>query len=203
MGQLMKRKKACSVGRFTSVFCIIALLGSPVLANDPNSKNERFRNQLDKMYYIGEQRVTQPILHSESGSYFQLVDKGRGSRYTWARASAGVKALTHEGRRGRLAILDTPSKHRFVNDNFYLLSGNAWIGLRYMCASRTLIRRDGRSYDGSFAPWDRPWSLGGVDNCSVGDYFMGVYLTRNMRWQAVGRNKAWNAYIAEFPPSED
>lgn len=135
------------------------------------------------------------LYHDATGSYFQVVRVPNMGWYD-ARVAAGRK--TYEGRRGRLAKIDSPAVHSFIARELKF-NGRAHIGLRYVCSTRELMWLDGSGQQNGFAPWSRVWYRT-VDSCiRSGHPFMAVSLTSGMRWQAQTPIKHLNYYIVEYP----
>ena len=174
---------AISSGLVLAVFVLFAvLLQGPAQAKDNNREVS-----------------SDPVYHEGTGSYFQAVRlPDVNSAMNWARARAAAGRKTYKGRRGRLARIDNPSVHQFVAQELPL-SGNAFIGLRFLCSTRQLIWLDGSTHQNGFAPWSRVWYRT-VDNCATSRVpFMPVMYTPQKRWKAQGPAKYLNYYIVEYP----
>lgn len=155
-----------------------------------------------------------PIYNPATKSYFQLFNDDLHPSWEGVRAQAESKVF--KGVRGRLAVVDTLEKHKFVLQNFHFNwhEASVWIGLRYWCSVRMLQWEDGLPYSPSDADhfrlwhsrWARSESAGSVaDPCgmdaSLRQGFAPVYY-RNIggvvRWQAVGAGKGFSNFLVEF-----
>lgn len=148
-----------------------------------------------------------PEYYEPSGSYFQLFrdNKQRMSGVLWQEAAAAASKMTYKGRRGRLAIINDGALYGWLLEKFEVLGRPgeyAWIGLRYMCGSRVLMRVTGDEHPRSaFSFWDYPWYREDGIRCGKGNLrWMGVYINGGTsRWRAVGDRKGWPFYLVEYP----
>jgi len=147
-----------------------------------------------------------------NGSYFQLVRDQRSikghSVMFWRFAEERARERRHDGRQGRLAIIDSPELYSWLIEQWdfsripYWGEGT-WIGLRYWCDYRKLMWADGSILEfDDFAAWDTPWYRDDGIRCGVQDLdYMGVYIYKDSnRWRATGEQKGWSFYLVEYPP---
>jgi hypothetical protein len=156
----------------------------------------------------GEMWKSRPVYYEPSGSYFQLVSdmETRRAGIMWHEAAAAASRMSYKGRPGRLAILDDGALYGWILENFRLqdriYGGDTWIGLRYMCSTRTLMRVSGEEYPPSaFSVWGVPWYRDDSVHCGKGNLqYMGVHIHgKTSRWRAVGDRKAYPHFLVEFP----
>jgi len=163
----------------------------------------------------GRERVwrSEPVLHEGTGSYYQLVrDQSRQSTagLSWDAAAEQARKLRHEGRRGRLAVVDSRALQDWLLERWEPgvlgWGGNIWIGLRYWCDYRRMTWSDGTEHPFSaFAVWDRPWyaTRSGEEGCSRrGESWLGVFIAggSSRQWRAASQDIAVAHYIVEYPP---
>lgn len=152
------------------------------------------------------------VYHEPSGSYFQLVrDTVTGltrNGVSWSKANLNSASYSHQGRKGRLAIIDSPELQEWLLTRFDFADGpheGIWIGLRYWCSTNMLTTSDGRIYDRkTFVYWDTPWNRNDGIACGKTPNleYMGIYIARaSLRWKATGDKKAYTDYLIEYPPS--
>ncbi|GER06484.1 hypothetical protein GCM10007972_01870 [Iodidimonas muriae] len=157
---------------------------------------------------------SEPIFNEATGSYYQLArDVGLKNGINWETANAKAQRLSFKGRKGRLAVIDTPELSAWLNENFPLngvgYGGNTWIGLRYWCRFRQLSWSNSEVHPfNAFSIWDNPWYYRDEVRCGhPADLpWMGVYIVGDtMRWRAVGFRKVMMHYLVEYPApqSED
>lgn len=154
----------------------------------------------------------QVLLDPSSGSYFELISDRRvfGRKSTagskWFSAREFAESRFYEGRRGHLASIKTRDTHKFITQNFQIRA-NTWIGLRYMCANRSLVWTNGERLDRSsdFQAWHPKWLrglAGGGTTCASGrnSYLPVYYIASEVpRWQASGPDKGFSALLIEYP----
>lgn len=138
--------------------------------------------------------------HSNSQAYFRLYK----STKPWGEAEKFATQSIYKGRQGRLAIIDTPEKHRWVVETFDFSKRDyaniIWIGLRYWCSFRKLMWVDGELLEpGDFSVWSAQWYRTNVRCGKVDIDYMGVYYTAKNRWQAAGQPKWGDHFLVEFP----
>lgn len=162
-----------------------------------------------------------PYFHQESGSYFELVDladsyAGRFNKdvTSWENIRAVAKERVRKGRRGRLAIVDTRSKHEFLKQEFRL-EEPAWIGLRYFCKYKKLMWVNGDMFDRKgFSAWAPRWNVkGGRRSNTIRVTACNNYLNhypvhywpedQGFLWNANGTKKHFNLFFVEYPPEND
>lgn len=126
------------------------------------------------------------------------TDAGR-SGVRWSEAEVEAPRITHQGRRGRLAVIPDMEVHQCISQKLVPnAKEEAWIGLRYWCPYRQLQWTTGdiRAHRKP-SPWALQWSRYGTCQTS----FAGVYYTSDTkRWQAVESTKRFRYMIVEYPP---
>lgn len=150
-----------------------------------------------------------PLLYEPNNSYFQLVLDFGGQRHNgirWADANAKASMMQYQGRRGRLAIIDSPMLYDWLSKQLNLSGlphgGNTWFGLKYWCGFRQMTWSSGKQHPfSSFSAWDTPWHWGDIDNCNIESIeYMGTYIDgSSLRWKAVGEKKAFPYFLVEYP----
>lgn len=157
---------------------------------------------------LGEVVKSEPKYYEPSGTYFQLVDdKSANSQgVDWAQAAEKASRMNYKGRPGRLAIVNDPALYGWILDNFRLVDldhhGNTWIGFRYMCSTRTLMRVSGDEHPRTaFSFWDIPWYRSEDIICGKGQLpYMSVFIDgQTSRWRAAGYRKRFPHYFVEYP----
>ena len=109
--------------------------------------------------------LAQTVYDPSSGSYFELykVEKGELLHHRWHDVQKVAAGRFHNGIRGQLATIKTRKTHEFIKENFHI-KWPTWIGLRYMCSSRTLVWVSGERVNRGcpchliFAPFRQPFS---------------------------------------------
>lgn len=181
-------------GRFRQAVAVAACLGmSGWLSGMPHALAQAVNSQ-----------IASEVVDCGDSAY-QLVrattNSGK-SGVRWYEAKSEARRFTHEGRRGRLAVIPNLQVHACVSENLMSKARQeAWIGLRYWCPYQKLQWSTGefRSH-GEPSPWAVKWSRYGT--CQ--SRYAGVYYTRDTkRWQAVERKKRFRYMIVEYPPDSD
>jgi len=165
-----------------------------------------------------------PIYNPETKTYFELFNpsvKKSGAarasataawRFTWEEAEAFAKSRSHNGVRGRLAVVETAETHEFLARRFDL-GEPAWIGLRYWCAFRKLQWVTGEIHPlTGFRRWARPWNLIGDDprakprtavcNDMRRDSYLPVHYWptgKGFEWNANSRGQKLSTMFIEYP----
>ena len=151
---------------------------------------------------------SEPKYYEPSGSYFQLVeDKSVTSQgVDWMEAAEKASSMTYKGRPGRLAILSNAALYGWILENFRLVdrghNGNTWIGFRYLCSTRTLMKVSGDEHPRTaFSVWDIPWYRSENIICGRGQLpYMSVFIDgQSSRWRAAGYRKRFPHYLVEYP----
>jgi hypothetical protein len=145
-----------------------------------------------------------PVYDAVSGRYFALIwaHKNVYQGVTWETAAAEAKSRSYKGARGGLAVVDTIEVHEFLERTFHP-SDWIWIGLRYACATRTLLWADGKVWKPGFSAWDANWKQD-IYACSSGDQatdFMPIAYSpveKGFRWIGKGRHKGYYGYFVEY-----
>lgn len=166
----------------------------------------------------GADEVVGPFYEEKSKSYFELrrmPDRIRAPDrhgFPWTQANDYVRRLQYQGIRGRLAVIDSPEKHRFIEaqllSNADTWTDGIWIGLRIFCGGMQQLWTDGhiqRRTD--FSVWHRQWYSGEAVKCGINKSrgYMPVAYTKGektFRWLAVGTQKGYNWMIVEYPTLE-
>lgn len=163
--------------------------------------------------------LDQPLLESTTKSYFELVtvkteEIGLSSRHAqevrWEVAEKLASKRTHQGRRGRLAVIRSPEVYLFLLREFRS-DHPAWIGLRYICRDRQLQWSSGQKFrKGDFQAWHHQWDQSvrgaGCRGTQGGERpFMPVAVSPAMdgfKWFAVGGFKEYTRYFVEYPADD-
>lgn len=162
-----------------------------------------------------------PFYHEESGSYFELVDLADSypavsnkNVAAWYKVRDLAARRVHQGRHGRLAIVDTQSKHRFLQEKFDVRE-EAWIGLRYFCQYQALMWVTGEIHHRTgFSAWAPRWNVHGgsrtnqirVKACTnYLNYYPVHYWPEKdgFLWNANGTFKHFGFFFVEYPPIEN
>ena len=149
------------------------------------------------------------VYDPSSGSYFEFIRyELHSSSSTWGRVRATVNKRTYKGIRGRLAVIKTRATHEFLRKNLGITM-DAWIGLRYHCASGKLVWVTGeilrRGVD--FEIWHSRWHYESRNVCGDFDgtenikYLPVFYANLNGRlyWRASGPGHYMTGAIFEYP----
>jgi hypothetical protein len=156
-----------------------------------------------------------PVFDPETGNYYALVDVHDRQEsqfhtgYVWEEAYRDAQRTTFKGVRGRLAVVSSLHVHEFLELTFRP-NTPAWIGLRYICQSRTLEDSAGRSFNRvSFRAWARWWHQDpficvinpATHHLEPGDFMPVAYspIDKGFRWIGKGKNKGYDAYFIEYP----
>jgi hypothetical protein len=124
----------------------------------------------------------------------------------------------YKGRRGRLAVVDSPELHAFLQNTFRP-SDIVWIGLRYWCEYNRGIWSSGKIYKlTGYSNWASPWNIDGPyryahpdgstpknTHCAKG-HAWGVHywpVKDGFQWNANGWNKHSVLFFVEYPPVKD
>lgn len=143
--------------------------------------------------------------YSASDTYFELVYTGGAidaNRLNWRTAAERAAKMSHRGREGRLAVVDTPEKHQFIREHFQWRLPT-WIGLRYWCSSRMMMWVNGVIHEHSgFQNWAIPWHRTHI-RCGKNNIpYMPVYYTEAAQWQASGSAKKFRSLLVEYPSTK-
>jgi len=196
------------------VLRIAMVAGLLLLASLP-AQGQEWRESHDQAARAGKKFwQSEPVHNPETGSYYQLVRDQTGpsgaNGLHWDQAAAKAARLTYKGRHGRLAVVDSAELHQWLLQQWDFgalgYGGDTWIGLRYWCSFRRLTWVTGDEHPfNDFAIWDTPWYREDGIRCSTTKIpYMGVYINgQSSRWRATGFKKAYNYFIAEYPPAED
>jgi len=149
-------------------------------------------------------------------SYFEVKDIA-SVRFLMARADIKVaewrdadkiaEKLTYKDTHGRLAVVKDLETHDFILKNF-LPYDDAWIGLRYWCATKRLQFNDGTFWQpGGFHAWAETWNQGGALSCmewntyGIPQYMPVAYnpVSEGFRWIAKEWHKGYALMIVEYP----
>lgn len=198
----MTRYSRCSLNVYAALFLL--LLAGFIPVRDANAGED------DAVF--GEIWKSDVEHYAPKDSYFQLVDDKRNKTngIWWIQAAERATEMTYKGRRGRLAIIDTPDLQAWVMKHFNFRSrlrnygGDTLIGLRYMCDSRKLVWVNGKEHPRTaFSFWDVPWYRNENIRCGLLPLpYMGVYIHgETSRWKASGYQKAYPHYLVEYPPN--
>lgn len=181
------------MGRMVRTACVLATLSTIGLAGV---------NSDAKANAVTSKPVSRVVVCGDSA--YQMVkattDAGR-SGVRWAEAQAEARRITHEGQRGRLAIIPNMQVHACVSERLVpKAKEEAWIGLRYWCPYRQMQWTTGEIREhGKPSPWAPKWSRYGT--CQT--QYVGVYYTpASKRWQAVEATKRFRYMLVEYPPSK-
>lgn len=149
-----------------------------------------------------------PIHDEATGSYFELArvtaaERARSGRdakvIDWSFAARLAANRTYDGRRGRLAVIDSPQIHDFVRSRLRP-DKHAWFGLRYWCRHRVLQWTSGKIHPFTgFGAWMRNWN--GGHGCKQDVYLPVAYtpVSRGFRWIAKGEKKEFTSFLVEYP----
>ena len=158
-----------------------------------------------------------PVLDAENDTYYQLISvkKHWPNRYVrdsvnWGQANGLAFGMTFQGRKGRLAIVESLQVHEFLRDTFRI-DREAWIGLRYWCNYKKFTWVNGDTHKlSNFQIWGSPWNVGGANRyedpplvCSTKVHYWPVHYWRTeygFNWNANGEKKAYPLFFVEYPP---
>jgi hypothetical protein len=161
--------------------------------------------------------VYKAIYNPETKSYFELYQitvkdvatTGGIPDISWGEAKTLAESRAYKGARGRLAVVKTEETNKFIVKNLRP-SGGTWIGLRYICSTRTLQWVTGEIWPlSSYTNWHSIWNspLGGPGNGSarancpswpyLGVHYWGA--DGGFKWNANGAPKRFYYMIIEFP----
>lgn len=158
-----------------------------------------YYEKLDRYYELVSLKHSYPKQHSRDADRWNVVARLAEQRF-------------HEGRRGRLVVVETPDLNRFLRDTFKP-SGRAWIGLKYYCGLGQAIWVNGKPLKNTaYQNWRSPWNVGGdnpekvetINKCPA-DSFLPVHYWAyrdGFQWNANGEQKAGRLFFVEYPPSE-
>jgi len=183
--------------------------------DDPKEEDDSDDGIVD----TGETLYDKPVLFPGTGAYYELVNIrnqypgrfGRKGVTGWHQVKALAEERFHEGRRGRLAVVNSKEISDFLRDTFKPVRP-AWIGLRYWCSFKRLQWVTGESIrPGDFENWGRDWNVNGgsptipnrVTQCrrTGHDYWPVHYwsVRNGFRWNANGMFKHFRAFFVEYP----
>lgn len=147
--------------------------------------------------------VAKTAYFAPTDTYYQLVK----TKTNWQDSAALAGKLKHQGRAGRLAVVDNRDLHEWLISSFRFnqrpYTSIIWIGLRYWCPARMLAWVDNEPVArGAFAPWHPQWHRSSVVCGRARIDFMGVYYEgeKTNLWQAAGQAKLGDHALVEFPP---
>jgi hypothetical protein len=157
-----------------------------------------------------------PMYDPASKSYFELVkvtsQQAPGSASPALPFDKAVHAATgrsFHNTPGRLAIIRSQDTHMFIMQNLRP-NEDTWIGLRYLCKTRTLMWANGQPLKkGEFTAWHAQWDQSGIAGCANGGGetdWMGIAYTpagAGFRWIAKGGKKIYVAYLVEYPTGKE
>lgn len=143
--------------------------------------------------------MSPPIYNEATKSYIAhaIVPTGHS---TWLAARRYARSLSFGGVRGRLAIVDSGDRMKFIHDNFDV-DHATWVGARFFCKGRKLLWENGKIQKrGDYTRWHRKWNRTQIKCPTVA--FMPLYLTpekEGFYWQASGPAKGFKPILVEFP----
>ncbi len=143
------------------------------------------------------------VYDPSSGSYFEII-RNDGDFTRWRQVRAVVNKLNYQGIRGRLAVIKTRATHEFLRKNLGLRF-DAWIGLRYHCASGKLVWVTGeilrKGVD--FEIWHRKLYYEGRSYCRVGriTHLVVFYkvIGKRLYWRLSGPEHGMTGAVIEYP----
>lgn len=164
-----------------------------------------------------------PIYNEKTKSYFELYNPtvktpgankaGYDPRYQffWDKAQRVAAGKIYKGVRGRLAVVNSPQIHSFLQKHFKL-GEPAWIGLRYWCSFNKLQWVTGEIHPlSAFHRWGRVWNVdgpsptgtknsGGCEQGRAGRYLPVHYWStkQGFFWNANGYRKGFSSLFIEY-----
>jgi hypothetical protein len=197
----MRHREIFNLRVFLATFVILSVV--PISANAELAK----RDHASK----GEIWESDIKYYAATDTYYQLFEdyrtKGDNGVF-WHQAASIASMKTYQGRRGRLAIINTADQQSWILSTFKLQTrlydGDTWIGFRYMCSTRKVINVVGEEHQRSaFSLWDVPWYRREDITCTTDNIsYMPVYIDGiKQRWKASGPKKAYPHYLVEYPPT--
>ena len=143
------------------------------------------------------------VYDPSSGSYFEVILNESGFK-RWKFARPFINRRIYKGIRGRLAVIKTRATHEFLRKNLGIPS-DAWIGLRYHCASGKLVWVTGeilrRGVD--FEIWHSKLYYEGRSLCWVGKitHLVVFYkvIGRQWYWRLSGPDHNITGTVIEYP----
>lgn len=170
---------------------------------------------------IAKPLLDTPVLHKDSGSYFELVRvqgkiPGRSANKKsapWEGVNRIARQRIYMGRRGRLAVVRSRKINNFLRDTFKP-TRSTWIGLRYYCLQRRFVWVTGDVLrPGQYRNFGRVWNAGTAEPSGQRDYkctgtsrpwpvhYWGVQF--GFRWNANGSAKYFRFFFVEYPPPKN
>lgn len=160
----------------------------------------------------------QPVKFPGNGHYYELVkaqagDSERGAHVEeipWYFAVTRASERYYNGRRGRLAVVDSKALNDWLAKTFHPRQ-ITWIGLRYWCKYNKLQWENGTFWKrGDYANWDRVWARASTQpprgtarpRCKGKNWFWPVHywgIQHGFHWNANGYRKEGHAYFVEYP----
>ena len=144
------------------------------------------------------------VYDTSSGSYFEVIrNKKPWTLNSWKYVRAAVNKRIYKGIRARLAVIKTRATHEFLRKNLGI-PFDAWIGLRYHCASGKLVWVTGkilrRGVD--FEIWHRQLYYEKRNLCGGAITHLVVFYIiegKRLYWRLSGPEHAMTGAVIEYP----
>lgn len=169
----------------------------------------------------GEGLYDTPVYYEKTDRFFELVHLETSYPGRFGRDATGWRQVTrlaegrfHDGRRGRLAVIDSAELNVFLRDTFKPAESGAWIGLKYYCRLGLAIWVNGKRLDQTaYQNWNSPWNVDGGDphgggrgaDCGSFDFLPVHYwpYQGGFKWNANGPAKHMRTFFVEYPPADE
>ncbi|MGB0748702.1 MAG: C-type lectin domain-containing protein [Magnetospiraceae bacterium] len=193
------------------IFCLLAVAAPSLDARAEDYNEAVYLERNDTYYELVRAETAFPDFNFPNLRY----------AISWESARELARTRYHNGRRGRLAVIDAEDIHTLLKEH-YELDELAWIGLRYWCKYSKGTWEDGTKYSHTaFKVWAPLWNQDGTKasktgkgrrpNCTSYLNYWPVhywpkakkdeYSPGAFKWNANGTYKHAKAFFIEYPPN--